>query len=163
MRSGVGVVLGMLVAASAGAAPLPRGEVPEPLRPWIDWVLRGHQDQACASFYGDSARRQCAWPSRLTLTLDEHGGSFAQQWEMQRELWIDLPGDATHAPQDVMQDGTPAVLVVQGGVPRLRLERGRHRVRGRFVWDHLPEMLPIPLATGVVDLTLHDEAIAFPN
>jgi len=47
-------VAGLLTAwpAPVGAAPLTRDKVPEPLRPWIDWVLRGHEETACPFFAG---------------------------------------------------------------------------------------------------------------
>ena len=41
----VGLVIPFVVLAGAAqAAPLQRADVPEPLRPWVDWVLRGHED-----------------------------------------------------------------------------------------------------------------------
>jgi len=94
---GWGVVLALLATGPAQAAPLARGEVPEPLRPWIDWALRGHEADRCP-FLDAPSTRECAWPSRLVLSLDEHGGKFTQQWLEHHGSDIPLPGDDTHWP-----------------------------------------------------------------
>ena len=78
-RVGILVLVVQLGTGAASAAPLQRRDVPEPLQPWVDWVLHGHDDAQCTRFEGDAERRQCAWPSRLELTLDERGGNFSQQ------------------------------------------------------------------------------------
>src|SRR5258706_13952809 len=110
--------LGVLVVAiafhgsAAVAEPLPREQVPEPLRPWVDWVLRGHEGDTCPFFENAGDRRQCAWPSRLSLDLDENSGRLTQQWRIYRDAWVPLPGDATRWPQDVRVDGKPAAATL---------------------------------------------------
>src|SRR5215472_15754298 len=151
---GRALLLVLVLAGTAAAEPLQREAVPEPLRPWIEWALRGHEEAFCASLLGDAERHECAWPARLTLALDDSGGAFTQQWDVQRGLWVPLPGAARPWPEAVAIDGTRAVVIEQGGVPQVWLERGRHTVTGRFTWDRLPEMLPIPPRTGLVALTV---------
>src|SRR5262245_2069612 len=63
-----------LAAAAALAGPMTREQVPEPLRPWIDWVLRGHEDAFCPSSSAPESERQCTWPAQLSLALDDDGG-----------------------------------------------------------------------------------------
>ena len=152
-----------LVAGSAAAEPLRREDVPEPLKPWVEWALHGHEEALCAPLFGAAEQRECAWPSRLELTLDEHGGGFTQQWDVQRGLWLPLPGAARPWPQEVMVDGTPAVVIAQGGAPFVWLARGRHAVSGGFAWDRLPEMLPVPARTGLVELSVRGQRVAFPE
>jgi hypothetical protein len=154
-------VLGL--AAGAGAEPLSREQVPEPLRPWVDWALHDRQDAGCSTILFDAEGRQCAWPSRLELTLDERGGTFSQQWDVQRDLWVPLPGAAKPWPQEVAVDGAPAVTIDQGGTPQVRLTAGRHTVSGRFAWDRLPEMVPVPPQTGLLSLTLRGQDVPFPD
>ena len=36
-----------VIAASARAEPLPLDKVPDPLKPWVQWVLDGHEDARC--------------------------------------------------------------------------------------------------------------------
>jgi len=158
-----GLLVTSLAAHAVLAQPLRREDVPEPLQPWIEWALHDHRDALCATLLGDTGQKQCAWPSRLTLALDEHGGSFAQQWDVQREQWLPLPGAARPWPQDVAIDGAPAVVIAQGGAPFVWLPSGRHAVSGRFVWDRLPEMLPVPPRTGLIELTLRGATVAFPE
>ncbi|HSQ01507.1 MAG TPA: hypothetical protein VL049_30155 [Candidatus Dormibacteraeota bacterium] len=152
-----------LAAGAAAAEPLRRDQVPEPLRPWVEWALQGHEDALCSSLLGDAERRQCAWPSRLDLALDESGGTFTQEWDVQRALWLPLPGAAKPWPQDVTVDGAPAVVIEQNGAPQVWLTNGRHTVGGRFAWDRLPEILPVPASTGLVSLALRGQAVPFPN
>src|SRR6185295_20135372 len=60
-------------------------------------------------------------------------------------------------------DGAPAVVIDQGGTAQVWLTQGRHTVVGRFAWDSLPEMLPVPPFTGLVSLTLRGQAVPFPD
>jgi hypothetical protein len=54
----------LVVTSAAQAEPLSREEVPEPLRPWTDWVLRGHEDQLCPAVQNPANEHRCLWPSR---------------------------------------------------------------------------------------------------
>ncbi len=164
MRRVLGVLwLAMALARPASAEPLARDQVPEPLRPWIDWVLRDHQDAACPFFDGSADRSECAWPARLALELDEKGGHFTQQWRVYRDIWVSLPGDASRWPQDVRVDGKPAAVAPRDGAPAVRLLKGKHEISGSFAWSELPEILPIPARTGLVALTLDGQAVPLPR
>ncbi len=152
---------GLAVAVQAEA--LPREQVPEPLKPWIDWALRGHEQELCPYFDGAADRSQCAWPARLTLDLDEKSGRFTQQWRVYSDAWIPLPGDARRWPVDVRVDGKPAPAVVHDGAPAVRVSKGKHDVGGSFAWSELPELLPIPAETGLVGLSLGGKPVPFPR
>src|SRR5438128_7922621 len=162
-RLAAAVVVGWLTVLPAAAEPLAREQVPEALRPWTDWVMHGHEEAFCSLLQGSTDRRQCAWPSRLTLDLDGRAGRFTQDWLVQRAGWVPLPGDAARAPLDVRADGKPAPVTFRNGVPSVRLERGAHTVSGVVAWDTLPELLPIPAETGLVSLALNGKPVAFPN
>ncbi len=157
------LVLALAVSASPGrTAPLSRDAVPEPLQPWVDWVLSGHESETCPSRVGDETRT-CVWPARLELRLDERGGSFEQVFFAEVESVVRLPGDTRTWPESVEVDGRPAAVFPAKGQPSARLAPGRHRVRGRFVWADLPQVLRIPPQTGLVELWLRGEAVPFPT
>ncbi|MBW2145124.1 MAG: hypothetical protein JRG75_12115 [Deltaproteobacteria bacterium] len=42
------------------------------------------------------------------------------------------------------------------------MTQGKHRVEGTFVWDEMPEMIRIPNASGLVNLSIEDKVIDFP-
>src|SRR5258705_7523946 len=92
------VVAIALRGSAAVAEPLPRDQVPEPLRPWVDWVLRGHENETCPFFENAGDRRQCAWPSRLGLDLDEKSGRLTQQWRGFYHSWGAPPPAAPPRP-----------------------------------------------------------------
>ncbi|HEV8701599.1 MAG TPA: hypothetical protein VGV60_10055 [Candidatus Polarisedimenticolia bacterium] len=156
------VLIVLLFPVTASAEPLTREKTPEPLRPWIDWVLQGHEQERCPFFQGDAETRQCAWPSRLGLDLSDRGGRFTQQWLLHRDEWVLLPGDARTWPQEVRVDGRPAIVAAQPGGPAVWLAAGRHAVSGTFDWDALPPLLQVPTGTGLVGLMLRGRAVPFP-
>jgi hypothetical protein len=153
-----------LLAATAGLAePLAREDVPEPLQPWIDWALRGHEAGTCP-FLNESGERRCVWPGRLSLALDARGGSFTQEVFVAIATEVELPGGADGAwPEDVRVGGATASVVPLGARPAVRLPRGAHRVTGRFAWSALPPGLSVPPATGIVEIELDGERIARPR
>jgi hypothetical protein len=160
----------VLLSLPAWAEPLPRDRVPEPLRPWTDWALRGQEGLLCPYFLGsedENAQTRCAWPGRLTLDLGEKGGTFSQVWTVEAAEFVPLPGDERRWPLDLMLDGQPAAAVAKNEakdeVPGLWLAPGRHSVTGSFRWDALPEALPVPSDVGLVALTVRGAAVPFPQ
>jgi hypothetical protein len=167
-------VLSVATAAAsyAWAEPLRPGAVPEPLRPWVGWVLRGHEDAACpivVSGATDDAKEpvplshRCDWPGRLLLDLEERGGTFEQTWQVFRASWVSLPGSGRAWPQEVRVDGVPAAVVPRRDAPAVYLNAGPHRVAGRIEWSSLPPLLQVPPETGLLALRLRGAAVPFPS
>ena len=156
-------VLSACFAALASAEPLAPERAPEPLRPWVDWVLHGHESERCPFLHGAPGSPACVWPARLELALGARQGSFVQRWRAHVDAWVPLPGDAKHWPQAVQVDGRPAPVVDQGGRPSVRLLPGVHDVHGEFVWDAPPELLQIPAETGLLAVSQSGERMAFPR
>jgi hypothetical protein len=160
------LVLALAVAASA--QPLAPKDAPEPLQPWVSWVLRGHEAEQCSLLSGQATpTRVCAWPTRLALELGARSGRFEQSWRVERRLLVALPGDAAHWPHAVKIDGIPAPVASINGRPAVELDPGSHRVGGSFRWDSLPELLQIPAETALLSLVLETDGVpkrvSFPN
>ncbi len=155
--------IGLLLGSPAGAGPLAVEDVPEPLQPWVPWVLHGHEQRSCP-FLSDQARqRECVWPGRLELRLTGNGGRFSQGWQLLHQGWTRLPGNAKHWPQDVSVNGEPVVVTQHEGGPAVLLGPGTYRIEGAFQWERLPEFLQLPSQTGIADLTIGDTAVRFPD
>src|ERR1700742_1204154 len=74
--------------------------IPRVLDDWRAWVLRDQGFRRCPFLAGEDASSEgshrCAWPGRLHLTIDAHGGRFIQQWQVYNDSWIALPGELEH-------------------------------------------------------------------
>lgn len=172
-RRFLSVALFVLVPVSAWAGPAvppalqgrPDVAVPDPLKPWVGWALHGDASALCPFRDGEKDERDCAWPARLQLQLDEHGGSFTQRWRVYVRLGVPLPGDKKRWPEEVRVDGQPAVVTPDAGTggPVLLLAPGDHTVTGRFAWDSLPESIQVPKETGLVALTVKGEGVSLPS
>lgn len=175
--------------ASAIEAALPAVKnglaIPEPLRPWVGWVLHGQEQVLCPTLHDSDSDddRRCAWPARLQLVLNEKGGRFTQTWRLFKREWVTLPGNRKAWPQDVRVDGKPAVVASpeskggstdevqsededddEGGLPpKVLLTPGDHTVTGSFLWDELPESLQVPSSTALLSLNLRGAAVPFPS
>lgn len=152
-----------LTQAPLFAAPLAPQDVPEPLKPWMAWVLHGQEEQRCPFLYNNGDQHRCGWPSRLELKLGDQGGTFSQQWLILTDGWLSLPGDAQHWPQEVKLDNQAALVSERDGVPSIFIQAGSHTLSGVFVWDRLPQALQIPHETGLVALTVYDQVVNFPD
>lgn len=145
------------------AAPLSVDEVPGPLEPWVDWVLHEVPDRDCPFLYNNHDQRRCAWPTSLALELDNDGGRFRQRWQVYQDSFLALPGDSKHWPQAVTVNDRSAVVQARDGRPMLYLAPGDYTVVGRFEWPQLPEALQVPADTGLLELAVNGQAIAFPD
>ncbi len=152
-----------LFAPAAHAAPWTVAEVPEPLKPWVPWVLHDVEAASCPFEPSSSTDVRCVWPSRLELTLTDTHGELAQEWRIYERAWVPLPGDDERWPQEVKVGETLAVVQVYEGRPGIELEPGSYRVTGVFLWDSIPEKLTVPAETGLLTLKIRGEVVAFPQ
>ena len=138
--------------------------IPEPLQPWVDWVLHDQEDQLqCIPHYNNPEQLQCHWPTELIVNLNGNGGEFSQFWQIQHESWVTLPGNSKQWPRDVKVDGKPAVVMQKHDRPGILLQPGSYTLTGNFTWSRLPEFLQVPLQSALISLSVNDHTIEFPN
>ena len=139
------------------AEPLAPDAVPEPLKPWIGWVLHEHTDLACPVRHGQDSR-DCTWPGELSIDATSTGAIFEQAVTVYRKGRLRLPGDLQAWPRAVraVQTATPGAdqaevpVIDQGGVPVVELPAGEYRIRGVIEWQVMPTALAVPPQTGIV-------------
>ncbi|MGH8553366.1 MAG: hypothetical protein ACRERS_08725, partial [Methylococcales bacterium] len=151
-----------LLALSSQARTLRVEEVPEPLKPWVDWVLLDNSEYPCPFLYNSFELKRCAWPSRLTLNLNEESGEFSFDWKVFAESWVPLPGDLKQWPLDVRINEQPQPVMQREGLPHVRLKPGNFTLRGRFLWDFMPDNLKIPEDSALIGLQVKGKEIDFP-
>lgn len=154
----------LLVSLLRPCAVIGAPAIPEPLQPWVDWVLHDKQEQlACIPHYNNPKKLQCNWPSQLRVQLHDGGGDFSQSWQVLHESWITLPGNSTQWPREVRVNGTPAVVLEQQNRPSIHLQPGAYTITGKFTWPKLPEFVQVPPQAALISLSVNDKQIAFPN
>ena len=138
--------------------------IPEQLQPWTDWVLYGHEEEMlCSPSYNNDKKIQCDWPSKLTIHISNHHGSFSQEWLVQSERWIQIPGNNKNWPENLQVNGRETQALLKDGVPKIKVLKGKHILTGSFTWDSIPEFLSIPKHTGIIDLTVNSKKMEFPK
>lgn len=153
----------LLVATAVSAAPFTPAQVPAPLKPWVDWVLRDQTAANCPYQY-NSKSRACSWPSEIELQLSSSGGgTFSQSWQIFNETLVQLPGDTEHWPQKVQSQEGELLVESKGGMPHVRLARGVHKIQGLFRWSKLPKSIKVTPQTGLVKLQVNNKLIERPQ
>ncbi|MDY7035723.1 MAG: hypothetical protein SV375_06130, partial [Thermodesulfobacteriota bacterium] len=152
----------ILTTIPASGMPYHDDYIPPDLTQWKNWVLHGQEEQFCPIPYNDPNSHQCAWPSRLRLELDQKGGRFTQEWLLFIKAWVPLPGGTENWPWKVHVDGKAVPVVGKTGIPEVYLKPGKHSVEGEFTWKHVPEMINVPAASGLVTLSINGHAVDFP-
>src|SRR3989442_9450387 len=167
MRRLAVVTLVVLAANALPRAAEAQTPVPRALEDWQAWVLKGREFHRCPFLAGSNPAvaesYRCAWPERLLLNVDAHGGRFSQRWQVYTESWVALPGDLVRWPGEVLVDGHSAALVGREGVPQVRLTAGAHQLSGAFAWQVRPRSLTIPLQTALLDLVVDGRQVARPQ
>jgi hypothetical protein len=138
-------------------------EVPEPLKPWVDWVLDDVDDLDCPHFYNNGKDRRCAWPTALVLKIKEASATFEQTWRVFGKSRVTLPGSMDLWPQDVSVNGDPVTVLVKNGRPGVHLDPGTYRIRGTFSWQILPDAIVIPRETALVTVSINNRPVKFPD
>ncbi len=148
--------------------------VPEPLRPYVGWVLHDKEKELCPFLHADDddGGRRCVWPAELSLNLGDRGGRFVQRWRVYQKSWVPIPGDAKVWPQAVQVNGQAAVVATASAAqedddekshPQILLQPGDHVVSGTFIWDEMPESLAVSKEVGLLSLTLRGGKLAMPS
>lgn len=140
--------------------------VPEPLKPWVDWVLDQHPDFRCTLMH---STHECIWPGELKLDANESGATFEYRVQVDsvpRPIAVPLPGGDRVWPVnvEVLREGgssTPIATNV-GTDAHVELSGGSYIVRGSFAWSALPEKVLVPSRTALVTLHVLGETIPHP-
>lgn len=147
----------------AHAKPLPPEQVPEPLKPWINWVLQDQTELGCPFIYNSFDQKRCSWPSQLDLDFTATKGTFSINWRVDKESWVSLPGDPKHWPQSVTANNKAVAVLDRKGIPSIKLAAGHYEIKGDFFWDAIPESLNVPADTGLIGLSINDTTIPAPS
>ena len=137
-------------------------EIPEPLQPWVNWVLEDSAEHQCPFFYNTAKTKYCAWPSQLKIDIQEQQGKFTSDWQVYNESYITLPGNPDHWPQDVSVNNKPAIVIARNNKPVIRLKPGHYQIEGTFIWDSLPDSLMVPVQTGIISVSVLNKSIPYP-
>lgn len=160
------IIVFILIGFFSGFAqtkPITPEQVPDPLRPWVNWVLQDQPELGCPFIYNSYDEKRCSWPSQLDLDFAAEKGTFAINWTVYKESWVSLPGDQKHWPQQVVANNKPVAVLERNGTPAIKLAPGNHQISGNFVWGRIPESLGIPTDAGLIGLRINGAAITLPN
>ena len=157
-----------LASSALPAKPLTPAQVPEPLKPWISWVLEDHPEQACPFLFNSFEQKRCSWPTETNLNLSPKKGTFTSRWLVYAESWISLPGDSQHWPLNVTVNNQPALVMDRNGTPSIKLAAGQNQplpyeIKGEFLWDAIPDNFGIPQDTGLINLSINGLVIPTPT
>lgn len=145
----------MLCSVLANAAPMARSDVPEPLKPWVPWVLHGAEQYACPSSFQQADQRACVWPSSLDLHADPQGAKFRLEVRVYgAPAFVELPGNDDSWPLEVMAGSMPLAVVRREQRPTVMLAPGRHVLNGRHVWKELPQGFSVPKTVGTLRVSI---------
>ena len=137
--------------------------IPNSLKTWVKWVLEDSSEYQCPFFFNSLQNKYCAWPSLLTLDIQEQHGKFTSDWQVYNESYITLPGNPEHWPQNVTVNNKPALVISRNNKPAIKLDSGHYQIQGSFLWDNIPEALAIPKQTGIISIRLLNKIIDYPN
>lgn len=164
MKPTLAARLALLLAGSAcvlaSAAPLPRADVPDPLKSWVPWVLHGHETLACPAVHDGTDRRACTWPSHLDLQATPSGASF--RFEVQvfgPSGLVQLPGEPGRWPQDLRLNGQPLAATAHNELPMAQLPPGSHVITGSLRWVQMPQDLLLPKDSGSLRVSINGQAV----
>ncbi|WP_340120875.1 hypothetical protein [Methylobacter svalbardensis] len=154
----------VLFASVTQAKPLTPEQVPEPLKPWIAWVLQDSPEPVCPFIYNSYEQKRCSWPTQTQLNLTAEKGVFSMSWMVYQDSWISLPGDKAHWPLNVTVDNKTALVMDKNGDPSIKLAAGsQHQINGEFFWAAMPDNLKVPGDTGLIELRINGVIIPTPT
>lgn len=155
----LGLLLGLY---SVTALALP-ASIPEPLRPWQDWVLQGEEFRQCPFFMGsaaaDASDFACAIPGATRIEIANGRASVSAEVKVYAAGDLDLPYADKAWPEDVSVDGVAAPALPGDNGPRIWLEAGSHQLRYALDLSGAPESLNVPESYRLLSLSVDGRAL----
>ncbi|MFT5172718.1 MAG: hypothetical protein ACI8W7_000885, partial [Gammaproteobacteria bacterium] len=136
---------------------------PLELDKWRTWVLDKHADIDCPRLGVQASNRRCAWPGLLRIDVTQSGVTFSQDWQIDGDSWLALPGNQQHWPVQVRVNGESHPLLERNGLPVVRVVAGTHAINGMLEWRERPQYLQIPLQSALVKVSIDGQALDWPN
>lgn len=138
--------------------------VPFAMVPSEEVALAVIDQAACPPLGVDPGQRMCAFPTRLSLSVEASGAAFTQAWRVYSPQNAALPFASALWPSEVKVDGKEGAVVADAsGSPAVRLMPGEHLVTGRLTWKNRPRVVFIPPQTGLVELTRDQKPVVNPQ
>ena len=137
-------------------------EVPPLLKSWESWALWGSENRLSPTPYCDGNNHLNFWPSRLSISVAKESGNFEITVRVFSPSWVPLPGGAEAWPLGVNLDNCPVPVVEHEKQPSVYLEPGTHRITGQFLWESMPQRLPVPREIGLLDLMVEGKSVEMP-
>lgn len=151
-----------IFTACVQAAPLKPEQVPDPLKPWVNWVLKDTPELGCPFMYNSYDQKRCSWPTQMLLDLMPQHGTFVISWKVYQESWVSLPGDQKRWPLNVTVNTKAVPVLEHNGVPSVKLPAGSYDIKGDFLWKTIPENLSIPSDTGLISVRINGQPLPTP-
>lgn len=137
-----------------------RVNIPDLLKPWVDWTLHDHQEQIdCIPSFNNALKLHCNWPSSLNLEINTHSATFNQTWQVEHESWIQLPGERRIWPEKVTINDEPVLILERNGFPQVWVEAGSYQINGAFSWKKMPEYMQVNARTALVALKIRNKEV----
>jgi hypothetical protein len=136
--------------------------IPEPLKPWVDWVLWKDDSRNVPTPFNNPRKPLSTWPTRLNFQADATSGRFDFSVTVFTESWVPLPGGPDAWPVSVKVNGTVVPVVEHDKAPSTRLPPGTHRIEGVYRWTEIPQRITIPASVGFLSLALEGKAVENP-
>ncbi|AOW78919.1 hypothetical protein A3Q34_00730 [Colwellia sp. PAMC 20917] len=141
--------------------------IPEPLTPWVSWVLKGHENLSCPFInntnFAEKQNHICAWPSTLVIDVTDSSATFKQSWQVLTKSIIPLPGNVNNWPLAVKVNNKDFPVFSYKGKPAIELGKGTYVIAGQFEWSKIPQSIAIPEQYAFVKMTINNQVIAFPK
>ncbi len=133
-------------------------EAPPALKQWQGWVVHQYPELNCSQG-PESLRRNCHWHSPLDVEVSTGQISFSQQHILEKQAWIELPGDRDSWPSVVRVNGDPEKIMRHNQQPALYLPAGEYLVEGSISISAIPLSLKLPSSSTFVNLTINGKNI----
>jgi hypothetical protein len=157
------VLLAVFLSVNAAAQPVPKQKIPDALKPWETWATWDDQEALqCPAPCTRASSPVAFWPSELNLSADVTGAEFRQRVTVFSPSWVPLPGGKGEWPEGILVDKTPWPVLEKDGRPVIHLASGTHEIVGLLAWKTMPQRVPLPSETGIVELEVNGTPVEAP-
>ncbi|HLF66619.1 MAG TPA: hypothetical protein VI522_03300, partial [Gammaproteobacteria bacterium] len=154
----------MVWSFASPAQPITPEQIPPVLQDWQQWVLFEKPEYACPFLYHTPSERYCAWPTQLSVDIQDKLIFFTQNWQVFAPTILELPGETLMWPQNVKVNGNYHPVIDDNGIPKVELAKGSYRIQGFLPFSgDLPESIKIPAHTGLIQVNNQPKGFEHPR
>ena len=131
--------------------------IPDELRPWINWVSKDLVKNPCPSTHNDFSNKLCDFMTHLRINVENNKIFFTEKLYIYEDTFVKLLGGKNLFPYDVKDDDKNIQVIYKNNAPYVFLKKGSHEISGTIRIENGEDEILLPENVATLKFLKNDK------